>query len=58
MRQGVLLSRSLFRFGGRIGAKPDNDEGARKGCLDLCLPQRMREYNNLLQAVNCTDLGM
>ena len=37
MRQGVLLSRSLFRFGERGGAKPDNDRRARKRCKNLFL---------------------
>ena len=37
MRQGVLLSRSLFRFGERVGAKPDNDRRARKRCKNLFL---------------------
>ena len=51
-----LLSRSLFRFGGRVWAEPDNDQRARKGCFGLCLLQRIKAYSDWLQVINCTDL--
>lgn len=52
------FSRSLFRFGGRVWAEPHKDQRARKGCFGLCLLQRMREYSDWLQVINCTDLRM